>query len=64
MAVAKSNQEIKKKKRREKSERIERITNMYMINLSWGILAIVLLRAIESGYGSADMILAMPTVMK
>lgn len=64
MAVAKSNQEIKKEKRREKSERIERITNMYMINLSWGILAIVLLRAIESGYGSADTILVMPAVMK
>lgn len=64
MAVAKSNQEIKKEKRREKNVKIDKITNMYMINLAWGILAIVLLRAVEAGYASADTILIMPALMR
>ncbi len=64
MAVSKSNQEIKKERRREKNVKIDKITNMYMIHLAWGILAIVLLRAVEAGYASADTILIMPTVMR
>lgn len=64
MATAKSNQEIKREKRREKRETIDRLTNGYMINLAWGILGIVALRFVESGYASANTILVMPVVMK
>ncbi len=64
MAVAKSNQEIKREKRREKRAVLERLTNWYMINLSWGIVGIVALRFVENGYSSADTILQMPTIMK
>lgn len=64
MAVAKSNQEMKREKRREKKAALERLTNWYMINLSWGIVGIVALRFVENGFSSADTILIMPTVMK
>lgn len=64
MAIAKSNQEVKREKRRERQVSIDKLTNWYMINLSWGIVGIVALRIIESGYGSADTILQMPIIMK
>lgn len=61
--AAKANQEIKREKNRAKRAQIDKITNTYMINLAWGILVIILLRFVESGY-SGDMILSMPTIMK
>lgn len=59
-----SNQTIKREKKREKKAAIDRLTNWYMINLAWGILGIVFLRIIESGYNSTDMLLKMPVIMK
>lgn len=64
MAIAKSNQELKREKRRERQISADKATNRYMINLSWGIVGIVVLRIIEAGFGSADTILQMPTIMK
>ncbi len=64
MAAAKSNQEIKRERKRAKRESVDRLTNGYMINLAWGILGIVVLRFVESGYSSADTVLIMPYVMK
>lgn len=64
MASAKSNQEIKRERRRERRESVDRLTNGYMINLAWGILGIVALRFVESGYSSADTVLVMPLAMK
>ncbi len=64
MAVAKSNQELKREKQREKRQSLDRLTNRFMINLAWGIVGIVALRFVENGYGSASTILQMPTTMK
>ena len=64
MAIAKSEQEIKREAKREKRNVIDKLTNRYMINLCWGILGIVLLRFVESGYSSSDTILIMPVIMK
>ncbi len=60
---AKLNQTAKKEKKMAKREKIDKATNKFMINLSWGILVIILIRIIENGFtGSA--VLVMPTVMK
>ncbi len=60
---AKLNQTAKKEKKMAKKEKIDKATNKFMINLSWGILVIILIRIIENGFtGSA--VLAMPTIMK
>ena len=64
MAVAKSNDELKRERKREKTRALERTTNRFMINLAWGIVGIVLLRIVERGYSSADTILQMPVIMK
>lgn len=62
--VAKASQNIKKEKLRAKRARIDSITNKYMVNLAWGIFVIILLRFVESGFMSVDMIASMPTTMK
>ncbi len=62
--VAKASQNIKKEKIRAKRARIDSITNKYMVNLAWGIFVIILLRFVESGFMSVDMISSMPTTMK
>ncbi len=62
--VAKASQNIKKEKLRAKRARIDSITNKYMVNLAWGIFVIILLRFVESGFMSADMIASMPLTMK
>ncbi len=60
---AKLNQTAKKEKKMAKREKIDKATNKFMINLSWGIFVIILIRIIENGFtGSA--VLVMPTVMK
>ncbi len=59
-----SNQAIKRERKREKKATIDKLTNWYMINLAWGILGIVFLRIIESGYNSTNMLLKMPVIMK
>ena len=64
MAVAKSNDELKREKKREKRQLLDRLTNRFMINLSWGVAGIVALRVIERGYSSSDTILQMPVIMK
>ena len=61
--VAKANQEIKRERNRAKKARIDKATNWYMINLAWGILVIILLRFVETGYSGAK-VLTMPTIMK
>lgn len=61
--VAKANQEIKRERNRAKRAKIDKATNWYMVNLAWGILAIILLRFVETGYSGA-MVLTMPVLMK
>ena len=47
----------------EKRAKIDKATNRFMINLSWGLLGILCLRFVENGFlGSAAA--SMPTVMK
>jgi hypothetical protein len=62
--VAKANQELKRERKRVKRERIDTVTNRYMINLAWGIFVIILLRFVEAGYMSIDTVLQMPALMK
>ncbi len=62
--VSKKTQELKREKKRLKREKIDKTTNQYMINLAWGVLVIILLRLVESGYTSADTVLQMPVTMK
>lgn len=62
--ISKKTQEIKREKKRLKREKIDKTTNQYMINLAWGVLVIILLRLVESGYTSTDTILQMPVTMK
>ncbi len=62
--VSKKAQELKREKKRIKREKIDKATNQYMITLAWGILLIILLRFVESGYNSMDTVLQMPTIMK
>ncbi|MBQ9757706.1 MAG: hypothetical protein IJW15_04765 [Clostridia bacterium] len=62
MSAAK-NQNLKRQKKLEKRAKIDKATNRFMINLSWGLLAILCLRFVENGFlGSAAA--SMPTVMK
>ncbi len=62
--VSKTNQELKRERKRVKREHIDKTTNRYMVNLAWGILVIILLRFVETGYSSSNTILQMPTIMK
>ena len=64
MAVSKSDVMAKREKRREKKERIDRLTNWYMINLSWGVLGLIALSFVESMYSNAATILTAPIVMR
>lgn len=64
MAVSNEEKNLKRQKKREKQEAIERTTNRYMINLMWGIVGILVLRLVEKGYNSLATILQMPTIMK
>lgn len=49
----------KKQQKMTKHERNEHLTNWYMINLSWGIVGILALLAINRGYRNIDMLLIM-----
>lgn len=64
MAVSKSDIEQKRAKRRAKKEKIDRLTNWYMINLSWGVLGFIALGFIESGFANSATVLEMPLIMK
>lgn len=61
--IAKS-QELKRERNRARREKIDKTVNGYMINLAWGILVIILLRFVETGYSSGDTVLQMPLIMK
>ena len=61
--VAKANQEIKRERNRAKRAQIDKATNGYMINLAWGVLVIILLRFVETGY-SGNMVLSMPVILR
>ncbi len=63
MAISKSDVELKRNKRREKKEKIDKLTNWYMINLSWGVVGLIALGFVESAYGGLY-INTVPTVMK
>ncbi len=62
--VSKKAQELKREKKRAKREKIDKTTNQYMVNLAWGVLVIILLRLVESGYNSMDTVLQMPVTMR
>lgn len=62
--VSKMGQMEKRERNRAKRAKIDATTNNYMINLAWGVFAIILLRFVESGYSSPDTVLLMPTLMK
>lgn len=63
MAISKSDVELKRNKRREKKEKIDKLTNWYMINLSWGVVGLIALGFVESAYNGLY-INTVPTVMK
>ncbi len=63
MAISKSDVELKRCKRREKKEKIDKLTNWYMINLSWGVVGLIALGFVESAF-SGLYINTVPTVMK
>ncbi len=48
MASAKTNQNLKRARKIEKRATIDKATNWFMINLSWGILAIIILSGIQN----------------
>ncbi|MBQ9737041.1 MAG: hypothetical protein IJV86_01390 [Clostridia bacterium] len=62
--VTKTKQDLKREKKRQKRQKIDNITNSYMINFAWGIFIIILLRFVETGYSSVGTILKMPIIMK
>ncbi len=51
------------KKKMTQKERNERLTNWYLINLTWGITGIIALLLISKGYNKASTILAMQPMM-
>ena len=63
MAISNNDVELKRKKRMEKKERIDKLTNWYMINLSWGVVGLIVLGFVESAYNGLY-INSVPTVMK
>ncbi len=46
MAV-KTNQELKRQKKAEKRAKVEKTTNWFMINLAWGVFALIAMRYME-----------------
>lgn len=56
--------ENKRERRRAKREKIDKLTNWYMINLSWGVLCFIALGIVENLYGSASTVLTAPLTMK
>ena len=64
MALAKNDMERKREKRRAKRAKIDKLTNWYMINLSWGVLCFILLSYVENLFGSASTVLTAPLVLK
>lgn len=62
--VSKKTSDLSRERKRIKKQKIDRITNSYMITLSWGIFVIILLRFVEIGYLNIDMVLKMPVIMK
>ena len=64
MALSKTDMERKREKRRAKKENIDKMTNWYMINLTWGVVCFILLGFVENLYGSASTVLTAPLVMK
>ena len=56
--------ELKREKRRAKREKIDKMTNWYMINLTWGVVCFILLGFVENLYGSASTVLTAPFAMK
>ena len=50
-------------KKISKKEQNERLTNWYLINLSWGVVGILALLLISRGYNNAGTILSMQPVM-
>ena len=64
MAISKSDIALKREKRREKRERIDKLTNWFMINLSWGVLGLIVLRFVESAYSNVSTVLTAPIVVR
>lgn len=53
MTVSKSDVELKREKRIKKKAYIDKLTNWYMINLTWGALGFIALGFVESAFKSA-----------
>lgn len=64
MAISKSDVMAKREKRRAKKERIDKLTNWFMINLSWGVVGIIALGFVETAFSNPSTVLTAPTVMK
>lgn len=64
MALSKTDMERKREKRRAKKEKIDKLTNWYMINLSWGVLCFIALGIVENLYGNTSTVLTAPIAMK
>lgn len=56
MADKKARMADKNERRRLKHEKLEKLTNWYMINLCWGVFAIIILKFIDNGYLSGSTI--------
>ena len=64
MALSKSDVERKRERRIERKKKIDKLTNWYMINLSWGVLGFIALGVVENAYGSASTVLTAPIAMR
>ena len=64
MALAKNDMERKRENRRAKRAKIDKLTNWFMINLSWGVLCFIILSYVENLFGSASTVLTAPLAMK
>jgi len=64
MSISKSDIALKREKRRAKKERIDKLTNWFMINLSWGVLGLIILGFIESAYSNVSTVLTAPIVVR
>ena len=64
MAISKSDMMAKREKRRAKKERIDKLTNWFMINLSWGVVGLIALGFVERAFSNPATVLLAPNVMK
>lgn len=63
MAATKTNQNIKREKKAEKRRKIDKITNWFMISMSWGILLIIILLYMQNTLVANPKVLIIPGII-